>query len=146
MKKQTLTFFAMASLFVMLAVGSAYADADRTRVRADIPFDFIVGNATLPAGTYTFKRRDTNAGVLVIQSRDHRESAFAITNTVQCNPQQIEDESKLIFNRYGDLYFFTQVWAGGSISGRELPKTRQEREHMAQSGWELEVVSIAAAL
>ena len=146
MKKQALTFFAMASLFVLLAVGSAYADFYSTKIRADIPFDFTVGNETLPAGTYTFKRLDTNTRVLVIQSPDHRVSAFAITNTVQDNPQRIEDESKLIFNRYGDLYFLTQVWAGGSISGRELPKTRLERVHLAQSGWELEVVSIAAAL
>ncbi len=52
MKKQALTVLSMASLFVLLAVGSAYADPGSAKIRADIPFDFTVANKTHPAGTY----------------------------------------------------------------------------------------------
>ena len=37
-------------------------------------------------------------------------------------------ESKLIFNRYGNKYFLSQIWTAGSKSGRELPKSQRETE------------------
>ena len=40
-------------------------------------------------------------------------------------------ESKLIFNRYGDRYFLSQVWTAGNSSGRQLLKSDREKE-MAQ--------------
>jgi hypothetical protein len=38
------------------------------------------------------------------------------------------DVGKLVFNRYGDQYFLSKIWAASSDSGRELPKSRLERE------------------
>src|SRR5579862_10059594 len=49
MKKQLLIVFAG----LLLAVGSAYAQS--SRLVADIPFDFIVGNKVFPAGQYEIK-------------------------------------------------------------------------------------------
>ncbi len=33
----------------------------------------------------------------------------------------------LVFHRYGNTYFLSQVWMAGSSVGREMRKTRQER-------------------
>ena len=41
-------------LLVMLAAGTMYAQGTFTVIRGDIPFDFIVGDKTLPAGNYVF--------------------------------------------------------------------------------------------
>ncbi len=38
------------------------------------------------------------------------------------------DETKLVFNRYGDLYFLAQAWIVGEIHGREFLKSRTESE------------------
>ena len=35
--------------------------------------------------------------------------------------------AKLVFHRYGNTYFLSQIWMAGESTGRELPKTRQER-------------------
>ncbi len=143
MKKQTLTVLAMASLFVMLAV--VPVSAGSFKLRADIPFDFMAGNETLPAGTYTVTHPDGQHGVLLIRSWEEG-AAFVLTNALEANGTQ--DETKLIFNRYGDRYFLTQLWTGGEIGGHELPKSRMERElareSMARNGSEPEMVSIAA--
>ena len=37
-------------------------------------------------------------------------------------------ESKLIFNRYGNHYFLSQIWTQGDNSGRELFKSQRESE------------------
>ena len=42
--------------------------------------------------------------------------------------RKISDVGKLVFNRYGDQYFLSKIWAPSSDTGRELPKSRLERE------------------
>lgn len=41
-------------LLVMLAAGTIYAQGTYTVIRGDIPFGFIVGDKTFPAGNYEF--------------------------------------------------------------------------------------------
>jgi hypothetical protein len=38
------------------------------------------------------------------------------------------DGSKLEFHRYGDTYFLSAVWVTGNTTGRELFRSRAERE------------------
>ena len=146
MKKQALTVLSMASLFVLLAVGSAYADPG-SEVRADVPFDFIVGNKTYPAGSYAVEYTQPQGVFLIHIGEDETRHIVLWSNTVPA--QSIEDHSpKLIFNRYGDEYFLTQVWGGGDIDGRELRKFHRERdrarEYFAKNVSVAEVVYVAA--
>ena len=148
MKKQALTVLSMASLFVLLAVGSAYADPG-SEVRADVPFDFMVGNKTYPAGSYAVEYTQPQGAFLIHIAEDESRRTLLWSNTVPA--KSIEDHSpKLIFNRYGDQYFLTQVWGGGDINGRELRKFATERElareYLAKDVSVPEVVSIAALL
>ncbi len=148
MKKQALTVLAMASLFVLLAVGSAYADPG-SEVRADVPFDFIVGNKTHPAGSYAVEYTQPQGVFLIHIGEDESRHIVLWSNTVPA--QSIEENSpKLLFNRYGDQYFLTQVWGGGDIDGRELRKFATERElameYLAKDVSVPEVVSVAAVL
>ena len=41
---------------------------------------------------------------------------------------QTQEETKLVFHRYGDQYFLSQIWTVGANSGRELLMPRLERE------------------
>ena len=127
MKKRALTVLALASLLAMGSVVSLHANSV-AKVQADIPFDFIVGNETLPAGTYTAKFTN-NPAVLVIQSRDHSTGVVSLAHIVSVVRLGTEENPpRFIFNRYGNRYFLTQVLPGGDLQGRELPKTRWERE------------------
>ncbi len=127
MKKLGLVL-SMSSLVLMLAVVPALG-AGRLdhKIQADIPFDFMVGDKTFPAGTYTFAQPTITPGVLRIQSLDGHESVMVITNDVR-ESLTPPDETKLVFNRYGDLYFLAQVWTVGEVSGLKLRRSSTESE------------------
>jgi hypothetical protein len=125
MKKQALKTFTMWSLLLMLTAVSVAAQSERSKIT--IPFSFIVGEKTLPAGEYSVEpnRRDSDKFWLV-QSRDVRASCLVTTMPVRAN--QTQEETKLVFHRYGDQYFLSQIWTAGANSGRELLMPRLERE------------------
>jgi len=126
MKKQALKNFTILNLLLMLTAVSVAAQSERTRIK-NIPFDFIVGGKTLPAGDYTVEpnRRDSHK-VWLVQSRDGRTSALFTTMPVRSRDTQ--EKTSLVFNKYGDQYFLSQIWTAGGNSGRELLMPRQERE------------------
>ena len=126
MKKQALRTFTMLSLVLMLTAVSVCAQSERSGV-LNIPFNFIVGGKTLPAGEYTVEpnRRDYDK-VWLVQSRDGRTSALFTTMPVRASETQ--EKTKFVFHKYGDQYFLSQIWTPGGNSGRELLMPRLERE------------------
>jgi hypothetical protein len=42
--------------------------------------------------------------------------------------QKPTDKTKLVFNRYGDRYFLSQIWMNGATLGHQLPKSSREKE------------------
>ena len=110
------------TLFAGLMVSATQAQS--IMLKADIPFDFVVGDKRLSSGEYHVKSLDQVT--MQIQSKDARSTAIVLTTGMQA--AKISDVGKLIFNRYGDQYFLSKIWAPSSDSGRELPKSRLERE------------------
>lgn len=145
MKKQFLRFVVMSSFVIALATaGQAQITG---RIIADIPFDFTVGRATLPAGSYAVARANTQ-GALRISSLQGRAGVFTITHGGRSSDKP--SQAKLVFRRYGNEYFLAEVWDEGSTAAIELPRSRAEREiaeatkRLAQHAVEREVVLIAA--
>jgi len=121
MKMQALKGLAVAAFIVML--GASSAKASSPMLREDIPFDFTVGNATLPAGTYTVT--EATPGLLLIRNeKPGTDAAFVLVNSVETTKPQ--DSAKLMFHRYGNSYFLNQVWTNGAISGYSIPKSQDE--------------------
>jgi hypothetical protein len=124
MKRQLLSAFMLIG-FIMAATFAAPAQTAR-RIVIKVPFDFMVGKKSLPAGTYTIKQltRD-NDKVLLVQSADARTAQVVATNQVERN---VESEvAQLDFHRYGDTYFLFRVWTPGVQTGRELTRSQSER-------------------
>ena len=92
----------------------------------NVPFDFVAGNKTLPAGEYAVKAVGPANMLILVDRTDSTTSAFLPTHAAVSAQPQIE--SKLVFNRYGDRYFLAQVWTSGNTSGRELIKSAREKE------------------
>ena len=132
MKKQ---LFALLGLSLLLAVSASA----QTVAKANIPFNFIVAGKTLPAGEYTIRSLDTIQRVLVIRGSD--KSQMVMANS--CASAKPSDTSKLVFHRYGDRYFLSQIWTGGNSSGAELPPSRRESE-VAMDFPRQEVVLVAS--
>jgi len=113
---------------IFMAVGSAQGQSLAHKIKAHIPFDFIVADKKLPAGDYSIARAQQNSGdsVLRISSIDSVANLFSLTTAVQTLERQ--DEGRLVFRRYGDQYFLVQVWAAGASSGRAIAKSRGEHD------------------
>jgi hypothetical protein len=94
-------------------------------VRAEIPFDFTVGRATLPAGQYVLNGLP-GRGFLSIEGENRRTGVLVVAHSGQRSRQ--EGKTKLIFHRYGERYFLSGMWYGGDRDGFELPKSKAERE------------------
>ena len=125
MKKQA--FGTLTMLTLLFAVSTMSVSAQSERSITNIPFDFIVGGKTLPAGEYTVapNRRDS-LNVWLLQSRNGHVNALFTTGSVRASETQ--EKTRFVFHKYGDQYFLTQIWTIGGNSGRELPMPRLERE------------------
>jgi hypothetical protein len=126
MKKQAYTVIAMIVLVGSMAVAARAQTSGRTQLIANIPFQFSVGNKTLPAGEYTVLAVDADSAnvALKIQSQDGKMSAMVRMMTVTGKAQE---SAKLTFHRYGDQYFFAEAWVDGDTSGLQAQKPRAER-------------------
>jgi len=116
--------FSLISLLSLLLVAGS-ATAQTIHVRGDIPFDFIVGNKTLPAGVYDLGSLQM-ADALLIEADNRKSSMMVISNAAETF--RPADKTKLVFRRHGDQYFLAEIWVKGSQLGRELPKTSREKE------------------
>lgn len=105
------------------------------RIKADIPFPFMVGDKTLEAGTYDI--REIHQGVFVIREEaPEGEGVLAVTNGA--NPNADAKTPTLTFSHCGNTYFLAQIhtdYANGA-----LPPTKKERQLMAATKDEDEVV------
>ena len=122
MKIQALRAFQMLTLLLMLGVTSAHA-LTSDKVVANIPFDFTVGNTTLPAGEYVVQRIASPAA-LFVQNKETYEAATVLVISVE--DRSSLGEAKLVFDRHGNEHSLSQVWSG-TLTGREIPKPRMER-------------------
>ena len=94
-------------------------------VRADVPFDFIVGDKTIPAGT--IRAHGPSSAV---------QGSLSIANTAQGKQAQRTgrkllgsertDQGKLVFHKYGNRYFLAQVCIPG-YQAWEVMKSKEER-------------------
>jgi hypothetical protein len=108
------------------AVATASAQLPGTRMSAQIPFAFNVGEQTLPAGTYQVRRIGDNPYTLYIQNvDDRREVVIFITDLVDERDSILHNE--LVFNRYGDVYFLAKITSRYEGIARELQRSKQER-------------------
>ena len=127
MKKRT---FVTATLSVLSLIVAAQAVQADEPMLVNIPFAFVAGNETLPAGEYRVQKLDGNSTVVLIRCSDAKASAMVLSNAAQA--KETQTQSKLVFKRYDNRYFLSQVWKAGSIRGRELLKSQAEKE-IAQS-------------
>jgi len=127
MKKR---LFVIAALLMFASIAATQVVLANEPMLVNIPFAFVAGNATLPAGEYRVEKLDGNSAVVLIRSSDANAAAVVLSNAAQA--KETPTQSKLIFKRYDNRYFLSQVWTAGSIRGRELMKSRAEKE-IAQS-------------
>ncbi len=125
MKKQAYTMIALLVLVGSMAVAAQAQTSGRRQLIANIPFQFNVGNKTLPAGEYSVRQVNPDSGgALLLSSRDGNASVMIQVDSVIGKAQET---AKLTFHRYGNKYFFAQAWIDGDNTGMQAPKSKAER-------------------
>ena len=120
MRKQFLGLATFVA-FIALAVGSVQAQTGY-RIQTNIPFDFTAGETSLRAGSYSVEMISDNA--LLFRSIAGKKGVLLLTRATE--PGGTE-QARIIFNRYGDRYFLSQVCVSGGDVGRELHPSGAER-------------------
>jgi hypothetical protein len=120
--KKVLGCLSMAALAVVLA---APVSAQTLTLKASVPFDFVVGGRTMPAGDYEVGTLN-EGGVLAVRNA----SSGALTKITSLPTALPGDPGKvsIAFHRYGNDYFLAGIWDGYWSTGRSIPMFSMERE------------------
>jgi hypothetical protein len=120
-----------------LFIGACIQAHSQTRIRVNLPFDFTVGNQTLPAGKYNVATIwGTDTLTWQISNRQGK-AAFFATNAV--SSPKVDHTCSLLFRRLGGEYSLVEFWLDGN-EGRDVIRPKIARTVIAQS----DLVQIAA--
>ena len=119
---------ALLAMAIVVAGVSAQAQTLQYKLTVDIPFDFTVTGQKLPAGKYWVGRAHEASGdsVLQVSSIDGRSTANRFS--IPVSTFRTKSRAELVFHRYGDQYFLSEVWPAGGGTGRAFLKTHGERD------------------
>ena len=116
MNKSYLT--AVLTLTCLLGSGVTARAQDTEGVRVNVPFEFVAGGETLPAGTYTVGRLSPEPySTIVITGNGH--GALVLPSAID-GPRA--EQPKLSFEHVGDKYFLSEVDTPGGNYTLALPR------------------------
>ena len=126
MAKQMIKTLSMLMLLAVVALATAAAVSAQSsrRVVATIPFSFTVGDKDMPAGTYGVAPTTVGSGILRITGANNSKSVVRLTSSLHRNDSST---GKLVFHRYQDQYFLSEIWSPGETEGRQLMKSNREK-------------------
>lgn len=120
MARKILPLFGL--LIALIATAGAEAQTRRTiALHASVPYEFVIGNRTLPAGTYVFEmatgspKTTDEAGVLIVHNYE-RKLYVAVATGVE-NDIEPHALPKLVFVRHGQRVYLSKVWRQGEVAG-----------------------------
>lgn len=122
MKRHALTVASLLSL--LLVAGSAVAQTNT--IRANVPFSFTIGEKTVPSGSYMIGRLGRSPQLVLLQTEDGKRCMIVGSNSAENHNGA--NKTKLVFNRYKDQYFLSEIWIQGATTGRRIPRTRREKD------------------
>ena len=131
--KRYLNFpLAIIILIGVVAISAqAQSSSNTPRLIAKIPFAFTVGHKTLPAGRYTVTVLNPSSDRKTLQVRSMDGHSSAIVLTIAANATAT-DNAKLMFDCYGDHYYFAQAqMAGDSTTLAAVRSKAEQAERLA---------------
>jgi hypothetical protein len=128
----------MLPVTLLLLSGLMLAQSLTKTVVSQVPFDFMVGNKIVPAGECVVT---ADQNILSIHNFEARKSALVASS--RANESQ-DNRTVLVFERYGNQYFLSEMKIEGSTMTYKLPESRAEAELRAQNAPASPVILLAA--
>jgi len=139
MKTLTNTILAVGAVAVLGTTG-LYA---QSKAVANIPFQFTVNTVSLPAGEYSLAAQPNGNGVIQLVNLDTCRTVMVMAPaTMSTYKGKSGDTGKVIFHRYGDRYFFSEVWSPGGPRGRAQPPKLEQELRASGSGTQMASIDI----
>lgn len=129
------SILAVLSLVCLLTAPMAFADSPLV---ADVPFDFIVNNKVMPAGSYSVDWSTTSQNMALIRCKGQ---GAVVTLTSPYKPNKKGGQAALVFHRYGSKHFLSRIRS--PQMERQIPKSKGERELLAMRGRPVQTTVVA---
>ena len=130
MKKQVFFCLLAPILFLFFASVSVSAQSMENLMTVQVPFDFQVGEKTLPAGRYVIKRDPQMPKLLLIQCPEKK--ILVATYTMTLSLPKEPARASLSFKEYQGKHFLAEVKLLGRGDGYVLARSKTEQK-LAQS-------------
>jgi hypothetical protein len=118
------------ALFVAAGIATAgSALAQDHKVTATVPFNFTVSGRTLPAGNYTIGNDGNSPRIIRIYDREKALGVMAVT----VPDTSTSGDNKLVFHRYGNQYFLSEIRTANESMTCHLTTSKQEKWAKAQT-------------
>jgi len=127
-------------LAVAMVLGST-AHAQSVKIRAQVPFDFVLGDKVYPAGEYVIQALTDDSHGLLIRNRTTKVSTMTLS--YPATSIAAAKQTALEFHRLGNTYFIYQAKFEGSPTSRQFPRSHTESK-MAMMQTKPETVIVAA--
>ena len=115
----------LTGLILLLAVAPLYAGSILNHeMTVSVPFGFIAGDKSLPAGDYSVQVNPERGSVVLHQ--EGRSPLILLTN--QRESTNTPPRGKLVFKRYGANFFLSEVWNQDNATGQALTPSAAEKE------------------
>ena len=123
MKRQFLLLLAIAVFGVALRTNAA-AQTAKT-LRANVKFDFQIGERIYPAGEYRIDSISTDNVLLITSVGEATKKQIILAGYSIGSKGQT---AKLVFQKYGESYFLTQIFFDSGAWGYSITPLRRQRE------------------
>jgi hypothetical protein len=124
----TLKLSFLSAAFLAVTATSGFAQTTG-HVTVKVPFDFTAGNATLPAGDYSFQGE--NSGIVTISSLNTQKSVMILTNADNKVADAVAPRIK--FDKVNGSYTLTEIEIAGE-PGRRVIKLETATNRPASIG------------
>jgi hypothetical protein len=115
----------LAGVAMLLAAIAASGQLSH-QLRVNVPFSFMAGRVTSPAGDYTVEV-DRSRGLVTLRPYKSRSTLLLTTQSLQSG----ETRSYLRFRRYGERWFLREVTVEGVA--QIVPMGKREKQFIAAS-------------
>jgi hypothetical protein len=122
--KKTVFSLALAFGLLLNCAAAATAPVASFRIRAEIPFDFMVGKKKMPKGDYTIEAVNDSGTILIRRDKGGKAVNFMTIKDKMTD----KHKSKLVFRRYNDQYFLARIWDGTSTTVLKIEKSSAEKK------------------
>lgn len=109
----------LLTLVSLVSLGVGAEGQDRREVVVTVPYEFVAGGTTLPAGAYTVSRVNDQKAVLSISSYGTRSGVFVVASEFEYHPVE---NPKLVFEQVGGQYFLSKIQTLSGIYDLPVPR------------------------